>query len=198
MPGGIALQPHPQSVRDNNHVEFVVIMTPHDQRGENELIQLDDSSKIQNHVYFDVDTPDDDMLNWNSSLGTSPNSSSDQELSDLLREAREHEQALQDDLRVGPRRSPRLLEKFTAATAYSYTTPEGGLEGCQKALAQYANKVKWHVPAQQRLHMFEEESQKLNDSFKRLSPNTKKKYVSWDIQDLLDFEDPDVTLDEKM
>ena len=46
--------------------------------------------------------------------------------------------------------------------------------------------------------MFKEESQKLNDSLKRLSPNTKKKYVSWDIQDLLNFEDPDVTLDEKM
>ena len=131
-------------------------------------------------------------------MGTFPNSSPDQELSDLLREAKEHEQALQDDLRVRPRRSPRLLEKFTAAAAYSCTTPEGGLEGCQKALAQYANKVKWHVSAQQRLHMFEEESQKLNDFFKRLSPNTKKKYVSWDIQDLLDFEDPDVTLDEKM
>ena len=33
-------------------------------------------------------------------MGTSPNLSSDQELSDLLREVREYEQALQDDLEV--------------------------------------------------------------------------------------------------
>ena len=190
MPGGIALQPHPQSVKASDQVEVVGIMTPIDQRGERDLIQLDDPSNLQNHVYFDVETPDVDMHYWNQSP--------DHELNDLMLEAREHEQALQEESRTGPRRSSSLLEKFTAAATHTYTAPEGGLEGCQKALAQYASKVKWHVPVQQRLHMFEEESQKLDDSLERLSKSTKKKYVSWDIQDLLDFEDPDISLDEKM
>ena len=77
VPGGIALQPHPQSVKESDQLEVVRIMTPFDQRGESEPVQLNAPSTIQNPVYFDVENPAGmDTLDWN------PFSSSDYDTSD--------------------------------------------------------------------------------------------------------------------
>ena len=154
-------------------------------------------------MYFDVETPDGmDTLDWNpsssSDYDTSDEKLMDQELRSLMRDVDEHEIALQDSQFPGPRRSPRLMERFTAAAAHAQIAPEGGLEGCQKTLAQYASKVKWHTSVQEQLHMFKEESTRLEKSMNSLPKRSKPKYASWDIQDLLDFEDPEVPQDQKM
>ena len=132
FPGGIALQPHPQDITQNDQVEVTGTLTTTDQRGE--FVREPDNPP---NLVLDVEEPDAmTQAQWLETYRPYP-----------TLDEREEESSIWDTIQPSTlRRSPRLLQQFSAAHAQAKSPPPPRNQGIQKSLIRFSNMVKWKVP----------------------------------------------------